>query len=177
MAVAIGDGHQIHQRVERVVQLAPRAEHRVEQQHVFYGARQLPAHFRRTVEQLELATRLEAHVVNHQGPERAAPSLQGNREQTGRGTLTRAAMRLQFGTLAAQPDSRGLEGIAGRHAPLLRHVHHIGRRGEKHDARAAIVQPDRGAVGAEQPARSGAQRFESRRHVEAGGNRARELLH
>ena len=66
------DGDQVRDRVERVLQLAPRSHHVVEQLHVLDGARQLTAELVGAIEQVELAARLDADAVEDDRAERAA---------------------------------------------------------------------------------------------------------
>ena len=64
-AVAIADQHEVGQRIEGVVELAPRLQHVFEQQHVLNRRRKLAAHFVGALQQLDLAARIEPHAVHH----------------------------------------------------------------------------------------------------------------
>ena len=59
-AVLVGDGHEIGERVERVLELAAGAQHRVEQQDIFNRGGELPSHLVGALEQVDLRARLDA---------------------------------------------------------------------------------------------------------------------
>ena len=90
----IGDGDQVRDRVERVLQLAPRSHHVVEQLHVLDGARELASELVGAIEQVELAAGLDAHAFEDDRAERAAAAAQrhGHRARSTRRRRTATAI-------------------------------------------------------------------------------------
>ena len=72
----IDDDNQMHDRIERVFELASRADHVVEQLHVLDRCRQLPAKFVGPVEEVDLADAFDADTFDDDGAEGAAPPAQ-----------------------------------------------------------------------------------------------------
>ena len=68
-------------RVERVLELAPRSHHVVEQLHVLDGARELAAELVGAIEQVELAAGLDPHALEDDRAERAAAAAQRHRDR------------------------------------------------------------------------------------------------
>ena len=72
VAARVGDGNQVRDRIERVLQLPTRPHHVVEQLHVLDGARELTPELVGAIEQIELAARLDAHAFEDDCAEGAA---------------------------------------------------------------------------------------------------------
>ena len=82
-AVLVGDGDEIGERVERVFQLAARAQNHVEQHDIFDRRGELPSHLVRSLEQVHLRAGFDADVVHHERAESAAPALQRDGDHRG----------------------------------------------------------------------------------------------
>ena len=109
-------------RVERVLELAPRPHHVVEQLHVLDRARELAAELVGAIEQVELAAGLDAHAFEDDRAERAAAAAQRHGDR--RGAASSSGERDDFRARAAHrrppPAPSGRRRRRARRAPRAR---------------------------------------------------------
>ena len=112
-------------QIERVLELAPRSHHVIEQLHVLDRARELPPELVRTIEEVELSARLDADAFEHDRAERAPRPAKRNGQHRGDilEVLGRIARRRHdFGAHAAHRGGGGRRRIVGVHARPARDV-------------------------------------------------------
>ena len=105
------------------------------------------------IEQVQLAARLDAHAFEDDGAERAAAAAQRDRHGDGRRVVDGQIPRPPRESRRARAASRRLPATADRRPAIctpLAACSGIGRGPQHERARAAIVDPDRRAIGAEQ---------------------------
>ena len=130
-SVLVADGHEIGERVERVLELAAGPQHGVEQQDIFNRGRELPSHLVGALEQVDLRSGLEPHLFHHERAQRASASFQRNGHRRRGRARRRGAHRRNFGTLAAQrrPLRARARRPSGCAAPAPDRRHRKRRRG------------------------------------------------
>ena len=144
---AVRHGDEIRDRVERVLELAPRANHVIEQLHVLDRARELTSELFGAGKQGQLAARLEPHRVAHDRSQRPPRAAQRDRQrQRNRFVLRRDELRAG----AAHRRSRRRERIVCVDTDAPRDVLGVGRGAQHEMTRTPIVNPNRGAVGAKE---------------------------
>ena len=114
---------------------------------VSIGARELPPELVGAVEQIELAAGLDAHAFEDDRAEGAPAAAQRNRHSR---WTSSSAERDDLGACAAHRRRRGRRRVVGADAHAARDAGRVGRRLQHEMAGAAIVDPDRRAIGAEQ---------------------------
>ena len=157
-AAAIPDRHQMGDRIERILQLPPRPDHVVEQLHVFDRARQL-----RPTSSARSSSAKSPPGSKRTPSNRIVPSA---RRVPRSGTvIVEAAASAAAGWISggrgAHRGGGQRQRIVGRRARPVHDVAGIGGGAQDQMTGAPIVEPDRGAIGAEQPVGSPTERFEA----------------
>ncbi len=171
-AFAIDDDHQIGQGVDGVFELAPRAQHVLEEPEVFDRPRELQPEIFEPIEQFEVFAGLDPQASHHHRAERTAASAK--REEHA-GAAFPVFGRDQRGTCVAHRLGDATRLIVRRDALRHRDLGEVGRRDELDDARAPIVEPDRDAVRGKEALRAAAEDLQARREMKRRRDGAREF--
>ncbi len=150
-----------------------RPHHVVEQLHVFDGVRELTPQLVGAIQQIELAAGFHAHAVEHDRAERTTASAQRNRHGPRRRS---AEHRENLGTGAPHRGGGRRERVVGAHVNASREMLRIRRAAQNQVARAPVVDPDRGSIGAEKAVGAMTENVETRRQVERGRETGGELV-
>ena len=145
--LAIGYHDEVHERVERVLQQTPLAEHLLEELDVLDAVRELAPEV--TGEVQPVARLVLAPPFEDQRPERASPAAQGCDEDRLAPPVRLDAEDLWL--VEAEASRRGCVGVAG--GDLLARIsdRRVGRGHQAERPIPAVVQPDGGALGADVP--------------------------
>ena len=144
---SIGDGDEIDERIEGVLEDAPLPEHFLEQLHVLDADRELPSEIGRELEVLLRRKRRPRSALDDERAQRAPPAAQGRDQHEIRGIVDQLrpfepqpARGRRVGIAGGDPRARGCVAVG------------MGRRDQDQLPGAPFVQPDR------DPSRSGVRR-------------------
>ena len=141
--LAVGDDDQVEERVERVLEQTPLPQHVLEELDVLDARGELPAEIPGKIEPLPVAQLVRDGAFDDERAQGAAPSTQGRDEH-------RLQMLVKdLGLLEPQTAGRLRVGVVDRYPVSGGPVGRIGRGDEPERARPPVVQPDRGAPGAD----------------------------
>ena len=145
--LAIGDHDEVDERVERVLEQAPLAEHLLEELDVLDAVRELTPEVAGQFQ--PVARFVLVRPLEDQRSEGAAPAAQGRDEDRLAPPVRLDAEDLWL--VEAEASRRGCIGVAG--GDLLARIadRRVGRGHQAERPIPAVVQPDRGALGADVP--------------------------